>query len=52
MGKTEGRRKGQHTVRWLGGVIDSMDVRVSKHWEAAKDTEAWVLQSIRSQSRT
>ena len=41
LGKTEGRRRGQHTVRRLGGVIVSMDVSVSKRWEAVKDREAW-----------
>ena len=32
LGKTEGgRRRGQQRMRWLGGIIDSMDMSLSKH---------------------
>ena len=40
LGKTEGRRRGQHTVRRLGGSMDSMGMSVSKLWETVKDREA------------
>ena len=38
LGKTEGRRKGgRQRIRWLGGIIHSMDMSLSKLEETEKD---------------
>ena len=43
LGKTEGRKRGRQRIRWLDGIINSMEMGLNKLQETVKDRDAWGL---------
>ena len=52
LGKIESRRWGQQRMRWLDGIIETMDMDLSKFRETVKDRELCVMQFMGLQSWT
>ena len=47
MQKIEGRkRREQQRMRWLDGIIDLIDMSLSKLWETVKERGAWQSQRV------
>ena len=41
LGKIEGSGRGWQRMRWLDGIIDSIDINLIKVREKVRDREAW-----------
>ena len=42
LGKIEGKkRSGQQRMRWIDSITNSMNMNLSKLWEAVKNRGAW-----------
>ena len=46
LGKIESKRRRGERMRWLNGIIDSVDMSLCKLWEMVKDRGGWYVQSM------
>ena len=42
MGKIEGRIRGKQRMKWLDGIIDLIDMSLSKLWKLVMDRQTWL----------
>ena len=49
LGKTEGRRRGQQRMKWLGGITDLTNMSLNELSEIVKDRRSGVLRFTGSQ---
>ena len=42
MGKIESRIRGKQRMKWLDGIIDLIDMRLSKLWKLVMDRQTWL----------
>ena len=50
LGKTAGRRRRRRQrIRWVDGIIDTMDMGLGGLWELVMDKEAWYAPFMGSQ---